>query len=181
MKIQKIITKFHTLSPEPSNHSIVTGNCCHKITLEIQGPVYTSSHTTSSSHIRITDNHLSKAMQTYDTEWFHLDQPDDIHSASFSSIHSRFYEAEAISSYLPAFPASSLLHAPTTTTITPTHNNESISEPHDPITQARTIASATDERITDSHSPHTNHQSKSFLWADSRSEALDLQTVNGLE
>ncbi|KAL8975949.1 MAG: hypothetical protein Q9205_007953 [Flavoplaca limonia] len=106
MKIQKIISKFHTLSPEPSNPSIITGNRCHKITLSIQGPVYTSSHTTSSSHIRITDTHRSKAVQTYDTEWFHLFQPDDIHSTSFSSIHSRLYEADAISAYLPSFPAS---------------------------------------------------------------------------
>ena len=179
MKTQKIITKFHTLSPEPSNPNIITGNRCHKITLSFQGPVYTSSHKTSSSHIRITDTHLSKAMQTYDTEWFHLSQPDDIHSTSFSSIHSRFYEAEAISSYLPSLPASNLLHAPTTTTTT--HNNERITKPQDPITLARTIAAATDERITDSYSPHPASQSKSFLWADSRSEALDLQSVNGLE
>ncbi|KAL8899572.1 MAG: hypothetical protein Q9192_001512 [Flavoplaca navasiana] len=177
MKIQKIITKFHTLSPEPSIPSIITGNRCHKITLSIQGPVYTSSHTTSSSHIRIPGTHLSKAMQSYNTEWFHLDQPDDIHSASFSSIHSRFYEADAISAYLPSLPASDLLHAPNTTT----HNNESTPKPHDPITQARTIAAASDERITDTDSPHPANQSKSFLWADSRSEALDLQTVNGLE
>ena len=179
MKIQKMITKFHTLSPEPGNPSIVTGNRCHKITLSFQGPVYTSSHKTSSSHIRVTDTHLPKAMQSYNTEWFHVSQPDDIHSTSFSSIHSRLYEADAISAYLPSFPASHLLHAPTTTTST--HNNERITKPQDPITLARTIAAATDERITESHSPLTPSQSKSFLWADSRSEALDLQTVNGLE
>ncbi|KAL8778297.1 MAG: hypothetical protein Q9213_007484, partial [Squamulea squamosa] len=110
MKIQHIITDFHNLHPEPPpNHDLVTGNRCDKITITLHGPVYTSNREASSSQLRATTD-LSPTMQTHNnTAWWHLSHPNDIHSASFSNIHSRLYESEAVASYFPALPDSALL------------------------------------------------------------------------
>ncbi|KAL9000182.1 MAG: hypothetical protein Q9169_001084 [Polycauliona sp. 2 TL-2023] len=190
MKIQKIITKFHNLTPEPTSPNIVTGNRCSKITLTIQGSVYTSDPATSTSRILVTDtSHITKAMATYtQTKWYHLDQPNDIHSASFSSILSRLYESDAMDSYLP-------------TSLSTNRNPKTITAKEtEAILQSRSLAAATDERISDpdptptpsttipttvppttTNTTQANTATKTWFWADNRAEALDLQSVNGLE
>ncbi|KAL8672016.1 MAG: hypothetical protein Q9168_003521, partial [Polycauliona sp. 1 TL-2023] len=145
MKIQKIITTFHHLTPEPANHNLVTGNRCEKITLLVQGNVYTSSPTSSISRIRVMDkSHLSDAMLSYrNIKWYHLDQPGDIHSASFSSIMARLYEWDAMRAYLPTLSGTDI-NGDMDTKIMNTNNQEIAS-----TLQARLFAAATDERIAD--------------------------------
>ncbi|KAL8849597.1 MAG: hypothetical protein Q9221_005424 [Calogaya cf. arnoldii] len=161
LQIRKIVTKFHSLAPEPSNPNLVTGNRCSHITLTIQGPVFTSIH----SRYPANPTNLPKTMQTYNTEWFHLSHPSDTYSVPFSAIHSRLYESEALASYIPSHADPNIdIHA---------------------ITDARAIAAATDERIavdtdTDTDADEEGN-TKRWFWADNRSEALDLQTVDGLE
>ncbi|KAI4093539.1 MAG: hypothetical protein LQ339_007677, partial [Xanthoria mediterranea] len=175
LQIQKIITQFHTLSPEPSLPALVTGNRCQRITLTIQGPVFTSSRpqTSLSSHHRrrAHPTRQSPPMRTYQgIEWWHLDAPEEIHSVSFANIHSRLYESEAVASYLPT---KANIHHETETEI----EMES-------ILQARTIAAATDERIvdTDANQDREGETAKGkWFWADCRADGLDLQSVNGVE
>ncbi|KAL8921092.1 MAG: hypothetical protein Q9172_004185 [Xanthocarpia lactea] len=178
MEIQQIISKFHNLHPEPSNNAIVTGNRCDRISLTLQGPIYTSTRETSTSHLPVPQNDLSPPMQTYnDTSWWHLTHPLEIHSVSFSNIHSRLYESDAVASYFPSLPQSVLL------------------DPHvsngEAVTRARAIAAATDERTVDLSAEDYDDdegaeekqkkKKKEWFWADCRAEGLDLQSVNGLE
>lgn len=114
-------------------------------------------------------------MRTYSaTEWWHLDSPDDIHAVSFSNIHSRLYESEAVASYLPA--KTNIHHATET----------EIEIGMESILQARTIAAATDERIAD-RDIHVNGEEEretakgKWFWADCRADGLDVQSVNGVE
>ncbi|KAL8638421.1 MAG: hypothetical protein Q9226_008995, partial [Calogaya cf. arnoldii] len=160
IQIRKIVTKFHTLTPEPSNPNVVTGNRCSHISLTIQGPVFTSTRSRYPAH----PTKLPKTMQTYNTEWFHLSHPSDTYSIPFSAIHSRLYESEAVAAYSP-----SLLLEP------------DIEKEVNAITHARAIAAATDERIAVDSDGDANGNAKQWFWADNRSEALDLQTVDGLE
>ena len=185
MEIQQIITTFHNLHPEPSNNAIVTGNRCDRITLTLQGPIYTSTRKTSTSHLPVPRNDLSPPMQTYnDTSWWHLTDPSEIHSVSFLNILSRLYESDAVASCFPSLSKSVLLDSHLS-------NGEA-------VTHARAVAAATDERILDLSAKDDDDddddddegaeerqkkkkKKKEWFWADCRAEALDLQTVNGLE
>ncbi|KAL8733020.1 MAG: hypothetical protein Q9166_002418 [cf. Caloplaca sp. 2 TL-2023] len=160
MEIKQIITSFYNLAPEPSNDRIVTGNRCDMITITLQGFVYTSKIEASSSRVRVRASEQSNLMRDFPTEWYHIAQPNDVHYASFSNIHSRLYDFAAMESYFPALPAAALLNFDAT---------------GEAITQARAVAAATDERILDTI------PSKRWFWAEHRAEALDLETINGLE
>ncbi|KAL8774085.1 MAG: hypothetical protein Q9209_001193 [Squamulea sp. 1 TL-2023] len=160
MKIHHIITTFHNLHPEPTNHDLVTGNRCDKITITLHGPVYTSNRESSTSHLRATATDLSNAMQTHNnTVWWHLSNPGDIHSASFSNIHSRLYESAALASYFPSLPESALLN---------------LDSEGEAVTHARAIAAGSDKRILED-------AGKRWFWGDCRAEGLDLRSVGGLE
>ncbi|KAI4235037.1 MAG: hypothetical protein L6R40_006583 [Gallowayella cf. fulva] len=163
MRIQRIITTFYNLTPEPSNPQLVTGNRCDQITITVQGPVYVSNLSASMSQLRpASAKDLSDPMKTFNTQWYPISpHPNDIHSASFSNIHSRLYEFSACESYFPALPYSALLHLDSTGEAT---------------TRARAIAAATDERIVRDGGSH-----KRWFWAGCRAEGLGLQRVNGVE
>ncbi|KAL8697244.1 MAG: hypothetical protein Q9224_002409, partial [Gallowayella concinna] len=152
MKIQKIITTFHNLIPEPANPNIVTGNKCDQITITIQGPVYSTLNPTPS----LDDNNpvptklLSNPMRTFNnTQWYPINNNpnDEIHTASFSTIHSRLYESSALTSYFPALPPPTLLH---------------LDSKGEPIIHARSIAAATDERIVGGED---EERGKKWFWA----------------
>ncbi|CAL8583475.1 hypothetical protein XPA_009099 [Xanthoria parietina] len=121
LQIQKIITEFHTLTPEPTHPALSATN------ITIAPPPSGPSHPPVDR----------QCAPTQGTEWWHLDGADDIHSVSFSNIHSRLYESEAVASYLPVH---ANLHHETEIEIETEIEMGS-------ILQARTIAAATDERI----------------------------------
>jgi hypothetical protein len=121
--------------------------------------IYGSGYTTTAS--RSNDEWLSekngsteipKSGSGYGT-WFPLHPPNKELAVPFSRIISRLYERDALESWVP---------------------DPDLDSGRDGVLDARHFASKHDKRIV-------ANVGTTWYWADSRAEALDLQTINGLD
>lgn len=119
-----------------------------------------NAYTTSSS--RSYNSTQAKAPKSASgDQWFPMHPPNKELSVPFSRIIGRLYEREKLQSWLLGDDASAVGFAP-------------LDLGREAIQEARSFARRTDQRITSS-------LDATWFWADSRSEALDLRTINGLE
>ncbi|KAF2112163.1 hypothetical protein BDV96DRAFT_602611 [Lophiotrema nucula] len=101
-------------------------------------------------------------MKKWDT-WYPLHPPNKEMQCSFTRVLGRLHEAEAMMLWFPRF-------YPGTKDIRPPN----LTQGHEGLKDAREYASKHDQRIV-------NAFGSTWYWAESRSEALDVQTMNGLE
>lgn len=171
MRIEDIVTTFYWLKHSATDPTIVTGNDCKRISIEIHGKVYTTDPARSARQPAIPIKNATPAMQAYG-EWYNLDHQGDVWAAPFPRILSRLYEKEAQFAWLPH---------------TTAHLNSSfLSLPKDSILLARHFAAQTDHRILNAAltfdiNIRGGTTRKSWFWAEYRAEALDLRTLAGME
>ncbi|KAJ9657762.1 hypothetical protein H2201_008075 [Coniosporium apollinis] len=112
-------------------------------------------------------------------DWYHLHDPSKFWRVPFNRILGRCFEPEALLLWLPTTMSAASSHSSassspatltTAATTTPAHLTAGLSG----TLHARHFATKHDRRI-----PHED--GKSWFWADHRAEALDLETLNGVE
>ncbi|OCK75072.1 hypothetical protein K432DRAFT_409333 [Lepidopterella palustris CBS 459.81] len=136
--------------------------------VHITGKAWTLDHSRSPSGGWLTankgpDESIPTIMKGYN-KWYPRHGPEKLIEVPFSRILGRCFEAAAMYLWLP--PAKSVNDKKSL--------EPNLSEGLEGIRYMRTYSSEQDKRITDRHG-------KRWYWGDSRTDALDLETLNGYE
>jgi hypothetical protein len=129
----------------------------------IYGKGYTTEAEQSSKEWASLDDEESKVNMEYYQALYPSHPPNKELKVPFSRILSRLYDSDAMTLWLPS-PLDKEGHI----------SLRGLDQGQEGLLEARAYARATDQRII-------NDLGSTWFWGDTRAQALDLQTVNGLE
>ena len=186
MHIRAFILSMNGLEPEPADRTIVTGDRCENIKILVRGQIFT--HSPPAADLKpVLQEDLPEVMHAYG-QWY-IPSPSSPSSssssggdASPSSIPSATTEhnidAVRILGRLPSYTA--MKHYQNS--ITP---QAALNKGLKPTNDARAYALATDHRLLfnriNDHEELGKEEGKRWFWCDTRAEALDIESFNGVE
>ncbi|KAH7065295.1 hypothetical protein B0J12DRAFT_639771 [Macrophomina phaseolina] len=135
----------------------------YNLAIHVTGKAFTTDSTRAASGIPLTRAERSGLpIQSYEEEWYRMHAAEKSLRVPFNRILGRCFEAEAMAHWFPSSNSSD-------------HSND----------QGRELSRGIDGIFEARHQSSRNYlkieQGKSWFWGDSRTEALDLATVNGQE
>lgn len=155
LRITNVVLRFHGLKPKISGG--ITGDDASHISIVFHGYGYTLDFNRSKSLLptgREKPEHgISRAMQGYG-QWYHISEPGDLLSVSFSSVVGRLFEKEAVQKWIPQ------------------HGKSALDIGRPGTVESREYAKRHDARLGIKTPIHLS---------DSRIECLDLHSFNGIE
>ena len=189
MRIHAFILSLQGLQPEPDDNTTVTGDRCESIHILVRGQVYTHRQPKDDASQPVDPSSLPEDMHAYGP-WYPSSRSNPAADASSSSTTppstTTHYNLPAVRILSRLLSLASLTHLHPSTIRTP-QSPLNIGLPS--LVDARHYALMTDHRLKTNDTTNTTNnatekqqqQRSHWHWTDTRAEALDIETFNGID